>query len=191
MDQDADKGLRDRLHVAFFRALNLGHPRCPTREQLEGAFADAGAALARSVQTNGTVVFAPGSASVGDLVEEVSTRLAVACEFSQPALVRPASWVGAVLDSFTDHDVPDDFRPCVTLHDAAAPPPVELPWTSSTGDLVLVSATADHTLSVVRPAGGAGADPNSTLERLLGVPATTRVTTTLARVRRVLGEVAC
>ena len=42
------RGMTRMRFAAFFRNLNLGRPSCPTREQLESAFVEAGAGAAAS-----------------------------------------------------------------------------------------------------------------------------------------------
>ena len=101
-------------------------------------------------------------------------------------MVRAVDRVAEILTGFAAYDeLPDVYLACVTLHDAPAPPELGLPWTSPTGDLVLLSTVADHAASVIRRRGTSVGDPNRLLERLLGVPATTRTTGTLERVLRV------
>jgi uncharacterized protein (DUF1697 family) len=175
------------LQVAFFRALNLGHRGSPTRPVLEDAFTEAGATLVRTVQTNGTVVFS--ASDPAGVVGRVRQTLARAAAYEHPVLVRPASWVVRAVEGFPDYDdVPGVHRACVTLHDAPEPPDIEVPWTNASGLLVVLRTTADHTCSVVRASSGAAADPNSHLERLLGVPATTRTLGTFDRVCSVLAR---
>ena len=170
------------LHVAFFRLLNLGHPGCPDRASLEGAFRRAGARTARSVQTNGTVVFS-GDA---DVIAVVRESLVAEVGYQQPVLVRTVDRVAEVLAGFPASDAGAEvYRACVTVHDASAGPELELPWTSPSGDVVVLATSPDHTASVIRRRGTSVGDPNRLAERLLGVPATTRTTGTLERVLKV------
>lgn len=169
------------LHVAFFRNLNFGHRGSPTRGQLEGALAAAGATVVRSVQTNGTVVLS--AADPSETLSACSAELARTVGYAEPAFLRPASWVAAVLNAFPAHDqITDVYRSHLTVHDAAVPLPLELPWRSPRGDLIVLNSAADHTCSVSVRVGTTIGDPNSLSERLLGVPATTRTTNTIRRV---------
>lgn len=170
------------LHVAFFRLLNLGHPGCPHRAGLEAAFRHAGGTTVRSVQTNGTVVFGGGPAP-SEVVAAVLVELGATAGYAQPVLVRSAERVAELLSGFPPYDgLKEVHRACVTLHDADRVAEVELPWTSPLEDLVLLATTPDHTASVIRRRGASVGDPNRLLERLLGVPATTRTTGTVQRV---------
>lgn len=70
--------------VAFFRNLNLGQRRNPTRVQLTDAFAALGATAVLSFRTNGTVVFAARA----DSRHAVSVNAAARTSYATPALER-------------------------------------------------------------------------------------------------------
>jgi uncharacterized protein (DUF1697 family) len=148
------------VHVAFFRALNQGHPRSPTRPQLEDAFRDAGADPVRCVQGNGTVVFS--GADPAGILRHVGVVLRREADYDHPAMVRTARRLKEVL--------------------------VAVPWTSPREDLVILTTARDHTVSVIRTRRKSVGDPNGHLERLLGLAATTRATGTCERVLKVVGQ---
>jgi uncharacterized protein (DUF1697 family) len=169
------------LQVAFFRALNQGHPRSPSRQQLDDAFTTAGAVLVRCVQGNGTVVFAGPAPTT--ILDRVAAQLRRTADYDNPVMLRSVDRLTEILTAAPDHShLVDVYRVCVTFHDAVEPPALEVPWTSSRDDLVILATAPDHTVSVVRTRGASSGDPNGHLEKLLGVPATTRTTGTCERV---------
>jgi len=78
-----------RRHVAFFRNLNLGQRRSPTRDQLMAAFAAAHATEVSPFQVNGTVVFRATEAT--RVVELVRSSLARETGWDDVAPVRRAT----------------------------------------------------------------------------------------------------
>src|SRR4051812_25850100 len=95
-------------YAAFFRNVNLGHPRCPSKATLEAAFHEAGAADAASFQTNGTVCFSlPARRSAQRLLADVKRRLNASCGLVEPVFVRPAAALSALVarDPFAGIDL--------------------------------------------------------------------------------------
>ncbi|MBL0749655.1 DUF1697 domain-containing protein [Nocardioides sp. G10] len=88
--------------VAFFRNLNVGQRRSPSRDQLLDAFAAAGATDVLSHLSNGTVAFT----AAGDpqpLADAVAERLSTVCDYADLAVVRPVAWlVDLDLDALPD-----------------------------------------------------------------------------------------
>ncbi len=158
------------LQVAFFRNLNLGQGVSPTRTQLVDAFADAGVPGAVSFQVNGTVVFDPGSADPRDVGRRVVELLTAVCGYADVAVVRSLEELGAV-----DLAAGDE----VAFFDGPAPFPEPLPWTAPRHELTVVHASDRLALARNHVEHRSAATP--ALERLLGVPVTSRGTGTLQR----------
>lgn len=177
--------------VAFFRNLNLGRPRSPVRSQLEDAFARAGAPHARSVQTNGTVVFCAATpADAEAILHQVRAILADSCDFVEPACVRSRAQVCALASSTAlDHVAGDDvFETCISfLCQGELPASLVVPARSPRGDVELVAATATEVLCVSRVVGKTPGSPNAYLEACLGVSFTSRSPGTLRRIAARLG----
>ena len=168
--------------VAFFRNLNLGQTRShsPTRVQLIEAFASAGAPGAVSFQTNGTVLLeaADPTAVAADAV----TRLTPVCGYADAVIVRPADLVLEVAEQLAA--LPGTSE--LAVFDGAPSFPVPLPWTPPSGRLEVVRAAEGHALAVNSVEGTSSATPE--LERLLGVPVTSRGAGTVLRLARRLRE---
>lgn len=168
-------------HVALFRNLNLGHPGSPTGDELVAAFG--GPDAASGFQTNGTVVFrAEDPASLArrarELLAEAGHRhdcvirpLAEVRRIVEDAPPLPAdSGVYRVVASF--FDLPDD----------RALPEAGLTPIRSRDGLVEVSAlTRRHARSLCWRPGSTAGNATAVLEKLLGVPVTTRTLGTLER----------
>lgn len=169
-------------YAAFFRNVNLGHPRCPSKAALEAAFLEAGAADAASFQTNGTVCFAlPARRSVRRLLAEVSRRLNASCGLVEPVFVRPLAPLAALVarDPFAGISLEGRER-CATLLSEGALLPC-LPFATPRGDLELLGVVEGIVLSVRRSAGPGPGNPNPVVEKRTGLPATTRNWSTLVR----------
>ena len=171
-------------HAAFFRNVNLGRPNCPTREQLEAAFLEAGAASASSFLVNGTLVF---SCAPGRRPREVAARaraaLGALCGLREPVFVRSVPALAELVAHRPFEGVRAEGRDtcCVTFlgtHKLALP---EAPFATPRGDVEFLAVTEGEALSVARLRGSAIGSPNAFLERLLETPASTRAWRTIER----------
>lgn len=173
-------------HVVFYRNMNLGHRGSPTRAVLEGALLDAGAATARSFQTNGTVVVTVDGEPPAEVVVRAAPALAEAVGYQDAAFVRPFDELVGVLtrEPFAGHIDETTYRETFTFFDGGNPVELDLPWTSPLGDLDIIEVHPGYALSVVRLRGQASGDPNSVLQKLTGVPATTRTAGTIRRLAK-------
>lgn len=156
--------------VAFFRNLNLGQGLSPRREQLLAAFERAGAPGAMSFQVNGTVAFDPGDSEPQAVGNAAVAALTSMTGYAEVAVVRSVAELRMLDltagDEVAFFDGPDAF-------------PEALPWTDPRGDLILVHAT--HRLAIARNSLERRSGATRSLERLLGVPVTSRATSTIAR----------
>ncbi len=172
------------LQVAFFRNLNLGQARSksPTSAVLVGAFAAGGATGVLNFQTNGTVIFT--AARPEEVVEAARPLLRAATGYTDAVIVRPAAWVVA-LGRRLDPELPAGE---VALFDASAAPPLELPWTDSSGSLTLLEFDRRHAVTSWTSTR-TGSMSNPTLTRMLGVPVTCRGVPTMIRLAARLAAV--
>ena len=129
------------MHVAFFRNLNLGQRRSPTRQQLVDAFVAEGATDVLSHQGNGTVAFrAPLGRDPQAIADAVAGRLGPVCGWGDVVLVRPVEWLASLgLD-----DQPSGCE--LTLFDGPSSFPEALPWSPDAEVTVL---RADHLHAIV------------------------------------------
>ncbi len=164
--------------VAFFRNLNLGQPRSPSRDQLLAAFAAEGATDVLSHQSNGTVAFA-SSAEPQTVADGVVVRLAPVCDYAGRALVRPVRW----LDALSLDGLPDGCE--LTLFDGPAEFPEPLPWDPARGEVTVLAADSRH--AIVRNHRDRRSNGTPVIEALLGVPATSRGVETVLRLLARLG----
>ena len=174
--------------VAFFRNLNLGQRLAPSRSELELAFLEAGATSAASFQTNGTVVFNARSLKAG------MKAVRLACEqfertngFTEPAFVRSWDYLVAMVERrpFESHKDATVHAHAVTFLHAEADLSIDLPTRTSRGDVRIVEYTASEILCASYKTGANTAgSPNVFAERLFGLPATTRVWSTIERLVR-------
>lgn len=172
-------------HVAFFRNLNLGRPKCPSKAQFEAAFLDAGAATASSFLTNGTIVFeAPSPAAAKKLVATASETMHGECGLVEPAFLRTVKQLAQLArDEPFDHvDESSVYARCITfLHPKARIDAHALPIETPRGDCHIFASTGAEAFSTVQKNGNTVGNPNGVLERLLKLPATSRNWNTVVR----------
>ncbi len=170
--------------VTFYRNVNLGQPRSPTRAQLEGALAEAGAGSPQSFQTNGTVVFAAESLAVArDIVARAALTLASVCGLREPAFTVELERLAALVaeEPFAEVEAENlyGFNASFMADEHLAR--LSAPLLSPRGDVELIRVTPFVALSVSRRVGAGIGYPTPFLEKLLGAPATTRGWGTIER----------
>ncbi|MDP1916356.1 MAG: DUF1697 domain-containing protein [Myxococcales bacterium] len=176
--------------VAFFRNLNLGRGTCPSKSQLEQAFIDGGALEATSFLTNGTVVFVGRARSTPERVlARARQRLRANSGFNEPGFVRTLDSLAHLLtvDPFVDVDRDSVHECSVTFLHADARLPRARPGSTPRGDVEVLRFTKTEVFCVSRVVGKSPGSPNAFLEKLLGLPATTRNWNTIVRVVRKFG----
>lgn len=175
-------------YAAFFRNLNLGRLNCPNRTQLEAAFIAAGADAATSFLTNGTVVFVAGSnARAAKILTLARKTLQAECGLTEPAYIRSVDYLAELvaLDPFAAIEPDQVYECCVSfLHADSSIMPASLPLESTRRDLEIFHYTGSEALSVSKKIGSSPGSPNAFLEKMLGLPATTRSWNTVLRLVR-------
>ena len=176
----------DRMRfAAFFRNLNLGRPRCPTREQLESAFLEAGASAAASFLTNGTIAFeATGSRAASKIAARACASMASACGLEEPAFLREMAYLQELVAARSVRGSRSQRRVRLLRHLSAQGcdrPDAGLPRESPRGDVAIVRLTGAEALCIARQQGKSPGSPNAFLEKALGLPATTRAWNTVVR----------
>ncbi len=172
------------VFVAFFRNVNLGQPKSPTRTQLEGAFTEAGAAFAQSFQTNGTLIFSAETEQVAqDTVARACDTLRGVSGMKEPAFIASLPHLTALVDADPFADVPLEGVNmfCASFLAADGLARLSVAQRSPRGDVEVVRVTPQVVLSVSRKVMSSPGDPTPFLEKLLNGPATTRSWGTILR----------
>jgi hypothetical protein len=160
--------------VAFFRNLNLGQRRShsPTRPELLDALTRAGAVDAVNFQVNGTVVLdfeGDAQAMAGQAVR----LLTPVCGYADAVVVRDAAWILALE---LDVALPAE----VAFFDGPEPFPEPIPWASPGAGVTVVHADRLHAICLDDDQSNGA---TWVLERLLGVPVTSRGVPTMRRLQ--------
>lgn len=167
-------------HVAFFRNLNLGHPRCPSGTELVYAFG--GSDTAESFQTNGTVIFETDSphASVA-----LALRRLRSSGYGQTPMIRRVEQLSHIVTELPEIDPAEGvYRGMLSFFDVEKLPAVTLPLRSPDQLVEVRRLTSTHAWSGCwKPRSTAG-DTTGFLESILRGPVTTRTTATIQRLVR-------
>ena len=162
-------------HVAFLRNLNQGQRNNPTSEQLVDAFERAGASGISLIRGNGTVVF---DADDPTGCADVAVRLlAEGSGWSDVAFVRSLAWIADIL-TFVHTRTEDQQNLELTVFDESLTPAKPLTGRRS----VVIESGQGFALTMNERANES--DGTSTLERALGVKATSRGIPTLQLLAR-------
>lgn len=169
--------------VAFFRNLNLGHPGSPTRAQLVAAFEQAGAHDVRSFQTNGTVIFDPGTDEPEAVVGRARQQLRLVSGHGDIAPCLDVDTLAALVRAHGD----EAWELLLSVYDRTADVPVPAPGRDLVHGLRCVASGPGWMLSRLVGPPDLVTDPNPVVERVLGLRNTTRLLTTIVRLTRSLG----
>jgi hypothetical protein len=170
--------------AAFFRNTNLGRAGSPTKAQLERAFLESGSTLASNFQANGTLVFeAKSLVSAQKVLALACSSLAVSASLREPACVRPLNalsrlpWqeVFAGIGPTSVHELTVSFA-CREFKQSIA-----LPVSSDRKDATILWLEGLTALSITRKVMSGPGSPNMLLERLTGIPFTSRSLGTIQR----------
>lgn len=171
-------------YAAFFRNVNLGRPRCPSKAQFEGAFLAAGAESAASFLTNGTLVYTVRSGTrARKVLAGACEALQSECGLEEPAYVRTVDYLAELvaLDPFASVDRSSAYQCCVSFLDSKSAALPAVPLQSKRRDVEILRLTDAEALSVSRKIGNTAGSPNAFLEKLLGSLTTTRNWNTVVR----------
>lgn len=171
-------------YVAFFRNVNLGRPKSPTKTQLESAFKDAGAESARSFQTNGTVVFsADKDRTALNLVAQACKTLKSICGLEEPAFVCGLQHLAKLVaaDPFAGINMENVYQCCASFMHPNALVKVKTTLRSPRNDVEVIHVTSKTVLSLVHKVGASTGSPTAFLEKTFSVPVTTRNWSTILR----------
>ena len=171
-------------YAAFFRNLNLGRPNCPTKVQFEEAFCVAGATSASSFLTNGTMVFMISSERQAQKIFAGACELLRSgCGLKEPGYIRAVEYLAELVahNPFSAIE-PGSAHACYAsfIHPQSGPLP-ELPLESKRRDVRLLESNGSEVFSISLKVGKTPGSPNALLERLLGLPVTTRSWNTVVR----------
>lgn len=164
--------------VAFFRNMNLGHAGSPGRATLLSAFADAGAAQARSFQSNGTVIFdAEDPAATAQHVRQLLSGT-----YDDAVMVRSLDRVEQIIADFPPVEAGNDhYRQMIVFYDRVVPGADALRAGGRDGLVQLLRVDADAVSGLIwKPKNTAG-NMTAVVEAALALPCTARTLGTLQR----------
>jgi len=167
-----------RQHVALFRNLSVGQRGSPTTAQLLEAFTRAGATDLKTVRSNGTVIFR--SSSPARTRDQACSWLIRHTDWCDVAPVRDARWMLELAERLGGVDGTCE----VAVYDGRRDLPVSLPWRPDAGRVTVIAADRRHAIAVNDEPRTSYATP--VLERLLGLPVTSRGADTVLRVGRLM-----
>jgi len=171
-------------YAAFYRNVNLGQPKSPTKIQLESALISAGAEIAQSFQSNGTAIFTASTAeNAGEIVMRSRQILKAECGLEEPAYVCDLQHLAEMVaaDPFANANLENVYGYFASFLPPEAITRLQAPLQSPRGDVDLLLVTHSAVLSLSRMLGASPGDPTPFLEKLLQVPVTSRSWNTIVR----------
>jgi uncharacterized protein (DUF1697 family) len=175
------------MYIAFFRNVNLGHPKSPNRSQLEEAFLEAGAESAHSFQTNGTLVFSVTAPdNLETVVADAWNTLHSVCGLQEPVFVSTLEHLAGLVaaDPFAGHASETVYEFCASFMPAEAYTRVPVPHWSPRRNVEVIQVTPQAVLCASHIVNGRPGGVTPYLEKLVQAPVTTRSWGTIVRLVR-------
>jgi uncharacterized protein (DUF1697 family) len=172
------------LFVAFLRNVNLGQPKSPTRAQLELAFLQAGAAIAESFLSNGTLVYSvPRSRLAQNTANQACEILEHLCGMNEPAFAYSFRQLAKFVaeEPFSEFDNSDIAERAVTFFKPKVGRMAQALIESARKDCLVFRIETGIAFSITREVSGKIGYPTPVLEKALNRPVTTRSWTTILR----------
>jgi uncharacterized protein (DUF1697 family) len=170
--------------IAFIRNINVGQARFPSRTKLVEAFLTSGAHNAISFQSNGTVVFdLTDDVNLLSFKEDVYKYLRQNCSFSEALFIRNLEAIKAVVrqNPFAAINRQGYHHEYVSYYDCPNWTNEIFPLESPKKDCIIFSGNAEEAFSIAKDFHGISGYPTPLLEKILGIPVTTRSWTTIER----------
>jgi uncharacterized protein (DUF1697 family) len=152
--------------------------------QFEEAFLAAGAPSASSFLTNGTMVFKAASDSQARKVfAGACDVLRGTCGLKEPGYIRRVDYLAELVarDPFAAVEPGNVYERCTSFVHPQSSPLAKLPSESKRRDVRILTSTESEVFSVSLKIGSTPGSPNAFLEKILGLPVTTRNWNTLVR----------
>ena len=162
-------------YVAFLRAVNGGQINSILKEDLRSLFTESGAGSAETYITSGNVVFECLPDKLTAILDRAHDRLRLRHKIEQPIIVRTMAELVALCEAgIPSITGPDYIGAVATFLSTQAKTVPGLSFTSRRGDICVFEIRKDVVLSHRFKVNGTAGDANALVERLFGVPSTSR-----------------
>jgi len=177
-------------YIAFLRGINVSGQKIVKMEALRMAFADYGFAEVKTYIQSGNVLFktdAPDESQLGIEIEELIEK---GFGFRTDVIVRKTNDLKFILNSSPIGKLVEmtDKKMYITFLKQPISQLIPLPLYSKNKDIEIVYQNSYDLISVSHEVKGTYGFPNSFIENLTKIPATTRNPNTLEKILAMVGE---
>jgi len=172
------------IYVAFLRGINVSGQKIIKMEALRQAFVKAGFADVQTYIQSGNVLFNKNGYADNELVSRIDGLIEDNFGFRTDVILRSKDEIQSVLNllKINTRETADQQKLYITFLKNAFQGELILPLFSKHNDVEIISHNTRDFISVSHPYKGTYGFPNAFIEKLTGVPATTRNPQTLQKI---------
>ena len=170
-------------YIAFLRGINVSGQKIIKMELLRKALTDEGFPDVKTYIQSGNVVFNSNNTVPEQLIQQIEDLIEQSFGFRTDVILRRTSDIKTIVDSplFNTLKSDESKRYYITFLKSSFTDPLALPLFSKNKDVEIIYANEMDFISVSTLYKGNYGFPNAFIEKLTGIPATTRNPNTLEK----------
>lgn len=173
-------------YIAFLKGINVSGQKIIKMETLRKTLTDAGFVDVKTYIQSGNVIFYSELTDLKLLIQAIEQLILKNFGFQTDVILRKYTDVIAIVESsgFNLMRSDDANKFYITFLKEEYPEPLTLPMLSKNQDVEIVHQNNMDLISISKPYKGTYGFPNIFIEKLTGIPATTRNPNTLEKILR-------
>jgi uncharacterized protein (DUF1697 family) len=170
-------------YIAFLRGINVSGQKIIKMEALRKAFAEEGFTDVKTYIQSGNVIFNSQVDDSNRLIQNIENLIEKSFGFQTDVILRKFVEIESIVSSsfFGTMQLNDGKKYYVTFLKHDFPKPLPIPLYSKNKDVVIILKNNMDLISISTLFNGTYGFPNSFIEKLTGIPATTRNPNTLEK----------
>jgi len=171
-------------YIAFLRGINVSGQKILKMEALRALFSASGFTNVKTYIQSGNVIFGSDEEDTSLLILKIENLIENNFGFHADVILRRYSDIEAIVSSsnFKLMQTGEGKKFYITFLREEYPEPLTLPLFSKNKDVEIIYQNSKDLISVSTPFKGTYGFPNSFIEKLTGIPATTRNPNTLEKI---------
>ena len=171
-------------YIAFLRGVNVSGQKIIKMEALRSILSDAGFIDVKTYIQSGNILFTAGNEDENQLMQNIENQIEEAFGFRTDVILRKLTDIEGIVSSalFSTLRSEDGGKHYITFLKHEYVQPLKIPLFSKNKDIIIIKQTPMDMISISTQFNGTYGFPNSFIEKLTGIPATTRNPNTLEKI---------
>lgn len=171
-------------YIAFLRGVNVSGQKIIKMETLRKVISDAGFTDVKTYIQSGNILFYSETTDLILIIQEIENQIRKIFGFQTDVILRKYADVKSIAESIGYSQIRSDEvnKFYITFLKEEYPEQLSLPLLSKNQDVEIIYQHKMELISISKPYKGIYGFPNSFVEKLTGIPATTRNPNTLEKI---------